>query len=95
MEIRTSEEARKNIEDFTRRFIELQMQKKALDQDIKALKEEFNEEGVPTGKVASIVNKIKASKKKTDSERFEEDTIQEWLESNVDIDDQIGQLINK
>lgn len=95
MEIRSSQEARENIENFTKRYLELQMQKKALDQDIKALKEEFNEEGVPTGKVASILNKIKAEKKKSDAEIFEEETIKEWLESNTDIDDSIGQLIAK
>jgi len=95
MEIRSSQEARENIENFTKRYLELQMQKKVLDQDIKALKEEFNEEGVPTGKVASILNKIKAEKKKSDAEIFEEETIKEWLESNTDIDDSIGQLIAK
>jgi uncharacterized protein (UPF0335 family) len=95
MEIRTSEEARTNIEEFTKRFINLQLQKKAIDQDIKALKEEFKEEGVPVGIVSSVINKIKAQKKKSDSERFEEDTIKEWLESNADIDNEIGALIAK
>lgn len=95
MEIRTSEEARANIEEFTKRFLNLQMQKKALDADIKALKEEFKEEGVPVGIVSSVINKIKAQKKKSDSEIFEEDTIKEWLESNADIDNDIGALIAK
>jgi uncharacterized protein (UPF0335 family) len=95
MEIRTTEEARANIEEFTKRFLNLQMQKKALDQDIKALKEEFKEEGVPVGIVASVINKIKAQKKKSDSEIFEEDTIKEWLETNADIDNEIGALIAK
>lgn len=95
MEIRTTEEARANIEEFTKRFLNLQMQKKALDQDIKALKEEFKEEGVPVGIVASVINKIKAQKKKSDSEIFEEDTIKEWLETNTDIDNEIGALIAK
>lgn len=95
MEIRTTEEARTNIEEFTKRFLTLQMQKKALDQDIKALKEEFKEEGVPVGIVSSVINKIKSEKKKSDSERFEEDTIKEWLESNADIDNEIGALIAK
>jgi uncharacterized protein (UPF0335 family) len=71
------------------------MQKKALDQDIKALKDEFKEEGVPVGIVTSVINKIKAQKKKSDSEIFEEDTIKEWLESNADIDNDIGALIAK
>lgn len=92
MEIRTTEEARSNIESFSKRYIELLKQKKELDQDIKALKEEFKEEGVPVGIVCSVLNKIKASKKKTDSEKFEEETIKEWLESNSEIDNELGIL---
>ena len=95
MEIRTSEEARTNIEEFTKRFLNLQMQKKAIDQDIKALKDEFKEEGVPVGIVTSVINKIKAEKKKSDSEIFEEDTIKEWLQTNAEIDNEIGALIAK
>ena len=95
MEIRTTEEARTNIENFTKRLIELMKQKKAIDQDIKALKDEFKEEGVPVGIVSSVLNKIKSKKKKSDSERFEEETIQEWLEANPDIDSAIGDLIAK
>jgi uncharacterized protein (UPF0335 family) len=95
MEIRTTEEARTNIEDFTKRYINLQMQKKALDADIKALKDEFKEEGVPVGIVTSVINKIKSEKKKSDSEIFEEETIKEWLQSNPEIDNEIGALIAK
>ena len=95
MEIRTTEEARANIENFTKRLIELMKQKKAIDQDIKALKDEFKEEGVPVGIVSSVLNKIKSKKKKSDSERFEEETIQEWLEANPEIDSSIGELIAK
>lgn len=93
MEIRTSDEARKNIEDFSKRYIELLKQKKDLDSDIKALKEEFKEEGVPVGIVTKVLNRIKAEKKKSDSELFEEETIKEWLESNAEIDDEIGILV--
>ena len=95
MEIRTTEEARANIENFTKRLIELMKQKKVIDQDIKALKDEFKEEGVPVGLVSSVLNKIKSKKKKSDSERFEEETIQEWLEANPEIDSGIGELIAK
>lgn len=92
MQVRTSETARTNIENFAKRLLELQKQKKTIDIDIKALKEEFKEEGVPVGVVQKIINKIKAIKKKSDTEIFEEDTIQEWLESNPDIDDSIDRL---
>jgi uncharacterized protein (UPF0335 family) len=92
MEVRTSNEARTNIEDFSKRYLNLLLQKKTIDFDIKELKQEFNEEGVPTGKVASIINRIKADKKKSDSELFELEAMREWIESNSEIDDQIGQL---
>lgn len=95
MEVRTTQDARKNIESFTRRFIELQQQKKVIDEDTKALKEEFKAEGVPVGVVTKVINKIKANKKKTDAEIFEEETIQDWLETNADIDNEIGILVSK
>lgn len=95
MEIRTSEEARANIEQFAKRYIELLKQKKALDEDMKALKDEYKEEGVPVGIVTSALNKIKAEKKKSDAQRFEEETIKDWLETNADIDDEIGMLNSK
>ena len=95
MEIRSTEEARRNIEDFARRFLNLQKQKKQIDEDIKALKQEFKEEGVPVNIVVAVINKIKLRKKKYDLEILEVETIKEWLESNKDIDDEIGELIAK
>ena len=92
MEIRSSEEARSNIESFAKRYGQLLKDKKIIDQDIKALKDEFKEEGVPVGIVTSMFGKIKAEKKKTDSQLFEEETIKEWLETNAEIDDVIGEL---
>lgn len=95
MEIRTTTEARANIESFAKRLLNLLKEKKSIDEDIKALKEEFKEEGVPVGIVTSVLNRIKAEKKKSDSEKFEEDTIKEWLEANTEIDNEIGILIAK
>ena len=95
MEIRSTEEVRRNIEDFACRFLNLQKQKKQIDEDIKALKQEFKEEGVPVNIVVAVINKIKQRKKKSDLEILEEETIKEWLESNKDIDDEIGELIAK
>ena len=95
MEIRTTEEARTNIEGFAVRYLDLQKQKKDLAEDEKALKQEFKEEGVPVGIVCAAMNRIKADKKKTDAEKFELATIQEWLEQNTQIDDDIGALIAK
>ena len=95
MEIRTSEEVRTNIENFTRRWLELLNQKRVIEHDMKVLKDEFKEEGVPVGIVTKVINKIKTEKKKSDSELFEEDKIKEWLAANPEIDNSIGMLNSK
>jgi uncharacterized protein (UPF0335 family) len=95
MQLRSSEEVRDNVEKFSKRYLNLLKDKKNIDEDIKALKDEFKEDGVPVSVVCSAINKVKARKKKSDGEIFEEETIQEWLESNVDIDNAIGDLAEK
>lgn len=95
MEIRTTDQARENVEKFTKRLANLLLDKKAIDEDIKTLKNEFKEEGVPVAIVNKAFNLIKANKKKTESQLFEEEKIQEWLEANEEIDDKIGQLNSK
>jgi len=90
--MRGTEEAKRNVEEFTKRLIKLQQDKKNIDADIKALKDEYKEEGVPVGIVTKVINVIKANKKKTDAAKFEEEAIQEWLEANKEIDNQIGML---
>ena len=95
MEIRTSEEAKQNVENFTKRFLELEQQKKELQEDVKALKEEFKEEGVPVQIVCKVINRLKALKKLTEAQKFEEDTIQEWLQKDAVIDNAIGSLISE
>lgn len=95
MEIRNSEEVRESIENFAKAYLEVLQEKKRIDEDIKVLKENFKEEGVPVGIVCKALNKIKAEKKRTDSERFEEETIQEWLQANTQIDDMLGILMAK
>lgn len=92
MEIRTSDEAKESILDFTKRYANLLKDKRQIDADIKALKEEYKEDGVPVQVVTKMFNKLKADKKKTDSQRFEEETIEEWLSEDKDIDDSIGEL---
>jgi len=92
MHMRGTEEAKRNVEEFTKRLIKLQQDKKNIDADIKALKDEYKEEGVPVGIVTKVINVIKANKKKTDAAKFEEEAIQEWLEANKEIDNQIGML---
>lgn len=95
METRTVDKAKENVENFAKRYLNLLLKKREIDQDVKALKDEFKEEGVPVSIVTSVINKIKVDKKKSDTEKFEMDVIREWLEGNVDIDNDIGVLIAK
>jgi uncharacterized protein (UPF0335 family) len=92
MEIRQSSEQRENIENYTKRLIELLKQKKVIDHDIKELKCEFKEEGVPVGIVTKVFNMVKKQQNQTDSELFEELCVKEWIESNTEINDGISEL---
>jgi len=92
MELRSTEEARDNVETFSKRLVALMMDKKQIDLDIKALKKEFKEEGVPVGIVNKAITRIRAEMKKTEDEKFEEDTIQTWIASNAQLSDAIGAL---
>jgi uncharacterized protein (UPF0335 family) len=89
MEIRTTEEARKNVLEFSNRWLRLQLDKKVIDVDIKALKEEFKENGVPVSIVQSSLNVMKADKKRTEAELFEREKIREWLDVDTAICDQV------
>lgn len=95
MEIRTSEESREQIKEFSSRLIELLSRKRELNHDIKELKNEYKEEGVPVAIVTKAINAIKARKKKTDSQLFEEETIEEWIESDKELSDKISGLSEK
>lgn len=92
MDTRTQEEAKNNIEEFARRFLNLQQEKKKIDADIKELKDEYKEEGVAVGSVVKVINKIKADKKRTEGDKFEQESIEEWLRQSKDIDDKIAEL---
>jgi uncharacterized protein (UPF0335 family) len=92
MEIISTEEAKGNVLEFTTSYIRLLEAKKILQQDIKDLKDNYKEEGVPVGIVCKVFNQIKADKKKSETEIAELDIIRDWLESDQSIDDSIGIL---
>lgn len=95
MEIRSQEDVKRNIVDFANRFLSLQLQKKAIDEEIADLKAEFKENGVPVSIVTKCINSIKSKKKKTESEIFELETIEAWLESDKGVDQNITELAAK
>ena len=93
MEVKSTEEAKSNVIGFAKELTGLLKQKKEIDDDIKEIKQKFKEEGVPVQIVQKMVNAVKADKKKTSSERFECETIKEWLEANADVSASIDELI--
>ena len=95
MEIRSEQEARENVENFTKELLKLLLHKKTIDQEIKDIKDNYKEDGVPVNVVCKAINAIKNAKKKTDSQKHEEDIIQDWLEQNKAIDDSIITLMAK
>ena len=48
----------KNVLEFSQRYLNLLNSKKQVDLDIKALKDEFDEEGVPTKNIVKAINNI-------------------------------------
>lgn len=88
-------ETKQNIENYAKRLLNLEHQKKIIQEDIKALKLEFKEEGVPVGVVSRVINQLKREKKQTEGELHEEIVIKDWLSSNTEIDDEIGSLVAK
>lgn len=92
MEKRTSEEVREGVEDFTKEYLQLLKAKKTIDLEIKELKDGYKERGIAVGIVCKAINKLKTDLKKSDSEKFEQDTIQDWLESSDIIVSDISDL---
>lgn len=93
MEIRTQEDTKQNIVDFANALLTLQLRKKEIDNEIKDLKADYKENGVPVGIVSKCISTIKTRKKKSESEIFELETIEAWLESDKTVDDNITELI--
>ncbi len=93
MEVRSTEEAKSNVVNFAKELTGLLKQKKEIDDDIKEVKQKFKEEGVPVQIVAKQINVVKADKKKTASEKFEGETIKDWLEADANVNALIDELI--
>lgn len=95
MVIRGTEEVMEKVYEYAEKMIELQLAKKAIDQEIRSLKEEYKEEGIAVNLVAKILNKLKAKKKLSDGDILEEDILTEKIEANDKIQDMLSTLIAK
>lgn len=95
MEVRTSEETKENVKNFAKELVALLNAKKKIDEEIKELKNGYKEVGVPVNIVSKAISKVKSNKKKSEFEILEEEAIQEWIESDKDLDNDIGMLAAK
>lgn len=95
MDLEITDEAKDNCIAFAVRLLNLLNSKKQIDQDIKALKQEFSEQGIAVNVVVKALNKLKAKKKMSQSEYFELETIGNWLETNKEVDDSLVELMSK
>jgi len=92
MQIQSTEEVMEKVYDFSSQLIELQLQKKAIDADIKSLKEDFKEEGIAVSLVTKIINKMKAQMKRTSGDILEEEILTEKMEANEKLKNNIAAL---
>lgn len=81
--------------EFSNRYLNLLEQKRALDLDIKALKQEYDEQGLATKVVIKAINSLKKEKKETISQQDELAMFKEWLSENKEVDDKICSLATK
>ncbi len=80
--------------EFIQRFIRLQLDKKKIDADSKYLKQEYDEQGLPTRDVLRAYRLIKQEKK--DVARADQvETFKTWLEENSATQDLISQVNSK
>ena len=81
--------------EFSNRYLNLLEQKRTIDLDIKALKQEYDEQGLATKVVVKAINSLKKEKKETISQQDELAMFKEWLSANKEVDDKICTLATK
>ena len=77
---------------FINRYLNLMLQKKTIAQDVKALKIEFEEQGVPTALCIKASNTFKAEDKMGENLVSEIDTFKTWFSENKEVCDKVTSL---
>lgn len=90
----SNDDAKKLLIDFSQRYINLQIQKKNIDLDIKALKEEFEEQGLSTKLAVKVINTRKKDKKISQNERDNFDLYSVWFCESKELEDSLTDLIH-
>jgi hypothetical protein len=92
VEYKSTEEIFTEIKTYASEIFALQMQKKAIDIEIKEAKQTWKENGVAVSKVSKVLGQLKARAKMSEADKLEEDIIFEKLEADEDIQDSLAQL---
>lgn len=85
-------EGKELTNQFIQRYTRLQLQKKNINQDVKTLRQEFEEQGLPTRDVLKAFNKIRSDKKTGDEKLEQIEAFKQWLESDRETQDLITEL---
>jgi len=93
MKIRSTEETVEAAYEFSSKILGMQLEKKAIDERIKKLKDEYKEEGIAVSLVSRILGKLKAKQKLSEGEIMEEEILTEKLEANDEIQAKISDLL--
>lgn len=85
-------EGKELTNQFVQRYTRLQLQKKNINQDVKTLRQEFEEQGLPTGTVLKAFKQIRSDKKTGDEKLEQIEAFKQWLESDRETQDLITEL---
>lgn len=77
---------------FAERYIRLQLQKKSLGEDVKELKKEFEEQGLPTKQVIKAIDRIRKELKEGSESEIEINTFKDMLYDKTIIQNGLTEL---
>ena len=87
-----NDEVRDMVIEFVKRYIRLQLEIKKIKEDIKALKKEFSEQGIPMKICTTAYNMVRKELKDNEGYYEEVAVYKEWMFSSKDVTDLITEL---
>jgi len=85
MQIRSTEEVMNDSYEYAEAILECMLRKKAIDSEIKEIKEDFKERGIAVGAVTKVINELKKKAKADAGELLEQEIIMEKFEAKENI----------
>ena len=87
-----NDEVRDMVIEFVKRYIRLQLEIKKIKEDIKALKKEFSEQGIPMKICTTAYSMVRKELKDNEGYYEEVAVYKEWMFSSKDVTDLITEL---